>query len=218
MEITEDTSVDDVPALPLDGWWAEGTVRIEGTSLLQNGAQYAITDQYPGGFNISNDYEGGSATHTDDEIKWANGAIFKRHTLDGVWAEGTVVVTGNDFIWNGNHYTLSNVTNSSFQITGGFGGGSATYHVNEIKWANNAVFKRVSLDGMWALGTVHIAGSTLTWHGKSYKIHEMTKDSLSISNGYGGGEASYTPQEIIWKNGEVITRSRYDMKEGWVSL
>jgi len=132
--------------------------------------------------------------------------------LRGLWAQGTACISGGMLHWGGESYALSEVDAISFQIAGEFGGGSATFTSEEITWANGEVWTRFNFPvrGFWAEGAVQIAGAKLHHKGLDpalYALSNITADSFDISSDYGGGSATYTPEQITWANGTVYSRA-----------
>merc|ERR1712232_265223 len=132
--------------------------------------------------------------------------------LRGSWAEGTTYISGNCMCWNGSFYELSETGDYAFEISGDFGGGSATFTPDEITWANGSVWQRFdfALRGFWAESSVQISGARLYHKGLNpafYTLSNITDNSFDISDDYGGGSATYTADEIQWANGVVYARA-----------
>lgn len=152
------------------------------------------------------------ATASSESCFDAGAVCYGIFRLRGSWQQGTAYVTGSCLHWGGRAYELSNVDNTSFQIAGDFGGGSATFTSNEIAWANGQTWTRFEfiLSGFWSDSSAQISGSRLFHKGLDpplYTLSNITAESFEISGGYGGGSATYSADRINWANGAVYKRS-----------
>lgn len=62
--------------------------------------------------------------------------------LAGSWSQNTVLIHGTSLFWGGQKYSLSDIKEACFCISGDYGGGSATFTSDSITWANGVVFNR----------------------------------------------------------------------------